>query len=162
MSDKKLRHWGILILFFFKDCWDESPSPVSGNVPWQAAGESRPCRWQYKLVRPFFPGTIVKNDQLLYLSLLSWLFFHSLNSKTPSTQACEELGCRIDYLATHDYEGNAKHVMNRLEMLYNRWVFCGSNHISFFLHRPELFTCTILHMTRTRKLKDTLCEILSK
>ena len=35
-------------------------------------------------------------------------------------QACEELGCRIDYLATHDYGGNAKHVMNRLEMLYNR------------------------------------------
>jgi len=39
----------------------------------------------------------------------------------PFFQACEELGCRIDYLATHDYEGNAKHVMNRLEMLYNRY-----------------------------------------
>jgi len=39
----------------------------------------------------------------------------------PFFQACEELGCRIDYLATHDYDGNAKHVMNRLEMLYNRY-----------------------------------------
>jgi len=39
----------------------------------------------------------------------------------PFFQACEELGCRIDYLATHDYEGKANHVMNRLEMLYNRY-----------------------------------------
>ena len=35
-------------------------------------------------------------------------------------QACELLGCRIDYLGTHDYEGNVDHVMNRLEMLYQR------------------------------------------
>jgi len=34
---------------------------------------------------------------------------------------CEILGCRIDYLATHDYRGNANQVMNRLEMLYNRY-----------------------------------------
>ena len=40
-------------------------SRVSGNVPWQAAGESRPCRWQYKLVRPFFPGTSVQNIKLV-------------------------------------------------------------------------------------------------
>ena len=33
---------------------------------------------------------------------------------------CEILGCRIDYLATHDYDGNANHVMNRLENLYDR------------------------------------------
>jgi len=39
----------------------------------------------------------------------------------PFFEACEELGCRIDYLATHDYEGKANHVMNRLEMLYNRY-----------------------------------------
>ena len=31
------------------------------------------------------------------------------------------LGCRIDYLATHDYVGNANQVMNRLEMLYKRY-----------------------------------------
>ena len=36
-------------------------------------------------------------------------------------QACEELGCRIDYLATHDYDGNANHVMNKLEDLYHRY-----------------------------------------
>jgi len=39
----------------------------------------------------------------------------------PFFEACENLGCRIDYLATHDYEGNVDHVMNRLEMLYNRY-----------------------------------------
>ena len=44
------------------------------------------------------------------------------NHNIDYNQACEELGCRIDYLATHDYEGNANHVMNRLEMLYNRWA----------------------------------------
>lgn len=36
--------------------------------------------------------------------------------------ACESLGCRIDYLATHDYNGDANKVMNRLEDLYNRPV----------------------------------------
>ena len=30
------------------------------------------------------------------------------------------LGCRIDYLATHDYRGDADKVMERLEMLYHR------------------------------------------
>merc|ERR1719370_2756948 len=34
---------------------------------------------------------------------------------------CEVLNCRIDYLATHDYAGKANQVMNRLEMLYNRY-----------------------------------------
>ena len=33
---------------------------------------------------------------------------------------CEALGCRIDYLATHDYHGDADLVMERLEMLYQR------------------------------------------
>ena len=36
--------------------------------------------------------------------------------------ACESLGCRIDYLATHDYHGEADKVMNRLEDLYNRSI----------------------------------------
>ena len=36
--------------------------------------------------------------------------------------ACASLGCRIDYLATHDYNGDADRVMNRLEDLYNRSV----------------------------------------
>ena len=36
--------------------------------------------------------------------------------------ACESLGCRIDYLATHDYHGEADTVMDRLEDLYNRPV----------------------------------------
>ena len=31
------------------------------------------------------------------------------------------MGCRIDYLATHDYVGNANQVMNRLEKLYKRY-----------------------------------------
>jgi len=39
----------------------------------------------------------------------------------PFFEECKLLGCRIDYLATHDYEGNVNHVMNRLEMLYNRY-----------------------------------------
>merc|ERR1712038_787559 len=34
---------------------------------------------------------------------------------------CEILGCRIDYLATHDYHGETEMVMNRLEELYNRY-----------------------------------------
>ena len=33
---------------------------------------------------------------------------------------CEILGCRIDYLATHDYHGETDLVMNRLEELYHR------------------------------------------
>ena len=37
-------------------------------------------------------------------------------------QACELLGCRIDYLATHDYTGVADQVMDKLEMLYNRFI----------------------------------------
>jgi len=36
-------------------------------------------------------------------------------------QACEALGCRIDYLATHDYDGHVNKVMERLEDLYNRY-----------------------------------------
>jgi len=39
----------------------------------------------------------------------------------PFFEACEALGCRIDYLATHDYDGNADHVMNRLKMLHQRY-----------------------------------------
>ena len=35
---------------------------------------------------------------------------------------CEILGCRIDYLATHDYHGETDLVMNRLEELYNRCI----------------------------------------
>jgi len=36
-------------------------------------------------------------------------------------QACEVLGCRIDYLATHDYHGDVDLVMDRLEMLHQRF-----------------------------------------
>ena len=36
-------------------------------------------------------------------------------------QACEALGCRIDYLATHDYRGEADKVMQRLELLHQRY-----------------------------------------
>jgi len=39
----------------------------------------------------------------------------------PFFDACESLGCRIDYLATHHYESNPNHVMNKLEALYNRY-----------------------------------------
>ena len=35
---------------------------------------------------------------------------------------CEVLGCRIDYLATHDYHGETDLVMNRLEELYHRCI----------------------------------------
>ena len=35
---------------------------------------------------------------------------------------CEALGCRIDYLATHDYHGDADLVMERLEMLHKRCI----------------------------------------
>ena len=38
----------------------------------------------------------------------------------PFFDACESLGCRIDYLATHDYDGHVDRVMNKLEDLYNR------------------------------------------
>merc|ERR1719334_649205 len=34
---------------------------------------------------------------------------------------CDVLGCRVDYLAYHDYRGNANQVMNKLESLYNRY-----------------------------------------
>lgn len=34
---------------------------------------------------------------------------------------CEVLGCRIDYLATHDYTGHADQVMNHLKDLYQRY-----------------------------------------
>jgi len=36
-------------------------------------------------------------------------------------EACELLGCRIDYLATHDYQGEVDTVMNKLEMLHERY-----------------------------------------
>ena len=36
-------------------------------------------------------------------------------------KACEALGCRIDYLATHDYRGEADKVMQRLELLHQRY-----------------------------------------
>merc|ERR1712098_129983 len=36
-------------------------------------------------------------------------------------EECEALGCRIDYLATHDYTGVADTVMNHLHNLYNRY-----------------------------------------
>jgi len=39
----------------------------------------------------------------------------------PFFEACERLGCRIDYLATHDYDGHVDNVMEKLENLYNRY-----------------------------------------
>jgi len=39
----------------------------------------------------------------------------------PFFEACEALGCRIDYLATHDYAGDVDEVMNRLKMLHQRY-----------------------------------------
>lgn len=43
----------------------------------------------------------------------------------PFFEACEALGCRIDYLATHDYPeyypGTVDNVMNKLERLYERY-----------------------------------------
>ena len=47
--------------------------------------------------------------------------------------ACESLGCRIDYLATHDYNGEADKVMNRLEDLYNRPVSNLSSSVTTFV-----------------------------
>jgi len=34
---------------------------------------------------------------------------------------CDVLGCRVDYVATHDYRGDADKVMARLEQIYNRY-----------------------------------------
>jgi len=34
---------------------------------------------------------------------------------------CEVLNCRIDYLATHDYQGEVDKVMDKLKMLHNRY-----------------------------------------
>jgi len=34
---------------------------------------------------------------------------------------CDILGCRVDYLATHCYKGNAEHVMQFVEELYHRY-----------------------------------------
>ena len=39
----------------------------------------------------------------------------------PFFEACENLGFRIDYLATHDYVGDVDKVMDKLELLYNRY-----------------------------------------
>jgi len=43
----------------------------------------------------------------------------------PFFEACERLGCRIDYLATHDYadydNNQVENVMQKLETLYNRY-----------------------------------------
>jgi len=39
----------------------------------------------------------------------------------PFFEACEVLGCRIDYLATHDYKGDVEEVMGHMELLYNRY-----------------------------------------
>merc|ERR1719188_2323908 len=36
-------------------------------------------------------------------------------------EICDSLGCRINYVAIHDYRGNANNVMNMLETLYNRY-----------------------------------------
>jgi len=36
-------------------------------------------------------------------------------------EICEALGCRIDYLATHAYSGNAQHDMDYLNNLYQRY-----------------------------------------
>jgi len=36
-------------------------------------------------------------------------------------EVCEALGCRVDYLATHDYQGDVDKVMSGLENLYNRY-----------------------------------------
>ena len=68
-----------------------SPAPAGGNTNW---------------FDPFFQVMLKK--------------MHDDDPSIDDNQACEELGCRIDYLATHDYEGKANRVMNRLEMLYNR------------------------------------------
>ena len=72
-----------------------SPAPAGGNTNW---------------FDPFF--------EVLFQTFKR--FYNDNNHGDDGDQACEELGCRIDYLATHDYEGKANHVMNRLEMLYNR------------------------------------------
>ena len=53
----------------------------------------------------------------------------------PFFEACEALGCRIDYLATHDYDGNADHVMNRLKMLHQRLLAFQTFELEFFLFR---------------------------
>jgi len=36
-------------------------------------------------------------------------------------QICDLLGCRIDYLAYHEYSGNTVHLMTKLEELYDRY-----------------------------------------
>ena len=55
--------------------------------------------------------------------ILSSRFFIFILLQQPisSTQECEILGCRIDYLATHDYAGDVEKVMNKLEDLYHRY-----------------------------------------
>ena len=77
-----------------------SPAPAGGNTNW---------------FDPFFEVSKYKVFGNFTHSFIKW---DSL--KLYDKQACELLGCRIDYLGTHDYEGNVDHVMNRLEMLYQR------------------------------------------
>jgi len=45
----------------------------------------------------------------------------NLNWFDPFFEICESLGCRIDFIATHDYRGHVNQVMNHLEDLYNRY-----------------------------------------
>ena len=50
-------------------------------------------------------------------SNISILYINSTRNK-----ACEVLGCRIDYLATHDYKGDVEELMGHMELLYNRFT----------------------------------------
>ena len=79
-----------------------------GALPWQGSGQSCSCRGAHRLVWSIFWGRIKSSK------LRSWGW-------NTIIQACERLGCRIDYLATHDYDGHVDNVMEKLENLYNRW-----------------------------------------
>ena len=39
----------------------------------------------------------------------------------PFLEACEELGCKIDYIGMHDYSGDADHVMKRVKNFSQRY-----------------------------------------
>ena len=66
-------------------------------------------------------------------------------------QTCELLGCRIDYLATHDYTGDADQVMDKLEMLYNRLQGFKLKLMIRNVHCPQIWT---------ENLVNRVCQML--
>ena len=91
-----------------------SPAPAGGNTNWFDPF------FQVKM-KNIFCVTMIPIPMTIRRRFKNWKIYLCYDDPNiDDNQACEELGCQIDYLATHDYEGKANKVMNRLEMLYNR------------------------------------------